>query len=625
MRKSWKKLIAVCMAGALVAAQTAACSKKTETPVESTTEPATEREAVTKGAENYEDIEVTAELGEDGEMTVTYLAEDLDSGWDEASAVKIELDDSGIMAGDGVQISDQVVTINKAGTYIVSGTLTDGQILIDTSKGEVVRLVLNGVEISSKTTSAIYSSGKGKVIMTLADGTTNTISDSTEYVFASAEEDEPNAPVFAKGDLTINGTGTLSVYGNYECAIRSKSVLCVISGELNIQAASDGLKGKDAVVIRGGQINIQSGKDGIKSNNDADLEKGYIWIDGGQIAIAAEDDGIQAETRLVINGGTVDITESQEGLAGRTVDINGGEIKVMASDDGINSAATVATEQEKMQNQEGVYTRIAGGELWINAKADGIDSNGDLYIAGGTLYLSGPASGGDGILDYNGGGYINGGTVFAAGSSGMMQTFDESSAQNYLVVYYTAAQKAGTLITLKDSNGNDIGSYAPEKDYSAVIISTPEIQTGNTYQVITGEETVDMLVEGVMTVYGTASGGMGGSGGGMGGSGGGMGGPGGGMGGRGGGMGGQRPEGTAQDGETGEQTEGMGGGGRGGMGGQRPEGAPAAGELPADGEFPADGGFPAGMGAPGDGQAPDNGELPSEEETTAVAETLQGE
>lgn len=609
MRKNGKKLIAVCMAGALVAAQ-AACSKKAD-PVESTApaEPETEQGTDQEQTENYEDIEVTAELGEGGEMTVTYLAEDLDSGWDEASAVKIALADSGITAGEGVDVSGQTVTIKKAGTYVVSGILTDGQILIDTEKGEVVRLVLNGAEISNKTTSPIYSSGKGKVIMTLAGGTTNTISDSTEYVFAGAEEDEPNAPVFAKGDLTVNGTGTLAVYGNYECAIRSKSVLTVISGELKIQAASDGLKGKDAVVIRDGEINIRSGKDGIKSNNDTDPEKGYIWIDGGKITIAADDDGIQAESRLVINGGEIDITESEEGLAGKTVDINGGEIKVVASDDGINSAATVATEQEKMQDQDGVYTRIAGGEIWINARADGIDSNGDLYIDGGTLYLSGPTGNGDGILDYNGKGYINGGTVFAAGSSGMMQTFNDASTQNYLVVYYTATQKAGTLITLKDSDGNEIGSYAPEKDYSAVIISAPELETGNTYQVITSEETIDMQVEGLMTVYGTGSGGMGG--------------PGGGMGGPGGGMGGQRPEGAAPDGEFpagGERPEGM-GGGRGGMGGRRSEG------TQPDGELPADGSFPEGMEAPGAGRRPDDGARPGEDAAIeeATTETLQSE
>ncbi len=595
MKKNWKKLMAVCVAGALVAVQTTACSKTETVSTEPTaeTETAAGHEPSANDEVNGEDIEVTAELGEDNTKTVTYLAEDLNSGWDEESAVNIEVSDSEITAGDGVTVSDQTVTISKAGTYVISGTLTDGQILIDTAKDEVVRLILNGVELSNKTTAPIYSSGKGKVILTLADGTDNTISDSSGYVYASAEEDEPNAPVFARGDLTINGTGNLNVYGNYECAIRSKSVLTVTSGNLEIQAVSDGLKGKDGVVIRDGQINIQSGKDGIKSNNDEDPEKGYIWIDGGKITIAAEDDGIQAETQLIILNGEIDITRSQEALAGKTVDINGGAIKAVASDDGINSAATVATEQEKMQNQDGVYTRIAGGELWINASADGIDSNGDLYIDGGTLYLSGPTSGGNGILDYNGSAYITGGTVFAAGSSGMMQTFDDTSAQNYLVVYYAAAQKGGTEITLNDNDGNTIGSFAPERDYNAVIISAPELETGKTYQVVTGEETADMLVEGLMTVYGTASGGMGGPGGGRGGMG-----------------GGQRPEGAPEDGEfpaDGERPEGM---GRGGMsGGQRPEGAPENGEFPADGERPEG----MGRGGMGRGQRPEDGQQPADD------------
>lgn len=213
------------------------------------------------------------------------------------------------------------------------------------------------------------------------------------------------------------------------------------------------------------------------------------------------------ETALVINGGEITITESQEGLAGRTVDILGGQIRANASDDGINSAAQAETEQEKMADQEGVYTQIAGGEIWLNASADGIDSNGDLLIAGGTLYLSGPTGNGDGILDYNGTGTITGGTVFAAGSAGMMQTFGDASTQNYLVVYYTETQKAGTQIRLLDESGNELGSYAPEKDYQAAIISSPDIRTGNTYQVVIGEDTVEMTVSGIVTIYGTAPGG----------------------------------------------------------------------------------------------------------------------
>ena len=563
MRKKWNKIMMICVAGTLLAAQVTGCGKTAETPAGESTDVTT---AVTTAAATNtektgsasEDIQVTSRLGEGGEKTITYLVADLADSWDESTAAGITFDTSGITVnGTGAAVSGQTVTITEAGTYVVSGTLADGQILIDAGKEAVVQLVLNGVELSNQTTAPIYSSGKTKVILTLAAGTANTVSDSKEYVFANATDDEPNAPIFTKGDLTINGTGSLEVHGNYGCAIRSKSILTVISGNLNLNAVSDGLKGKDAVIIRDGSIKITSGKDGIKSNNDEDAEKGYIWIDGGQIQIAAKDDGIQAETALIINDGDITITESQEALAGKTVDIIGGFIKAVASDDGINSAATVATEREKQQNQEGVYTRIAGGEIWLDATADGIDSNGNLYIEGGTLYLSGPTGNMDGILDYNGKGYISGGTFFGAGSSGMMQTFAADSAQNYLVVYYTAAKKAGTRITLTDNDGNELDSYAPEKDFSAVIISTPEIQVGNTYHVITGEETADLTVEGLVTTDGAASGGMGGKGG---------------MGGMRGADGGQRPEpGEMPTNEAGETIGGRPGGGQMPPDGQRPE------------------------------------------------------
>lgn len=583
MKKKWNKIMVVCVAGTLLAVQVTGCGKNTKTTAMASTEPTTvAAETTKKTRQTAADIQVTAKLGEDGEKTINYAAEDMDDSWDESTAAGIVFDSSGITVNDaGAEVSGQTVTITKAGTYVVSGILEDGQILIEAGKEAVVQLVLNGVELSSQTTAPIYSPDKTKVILTLAAGTANTVSDSKEYVFASAAEDEPDAPVFTKGDLTINGTGRLDIYGNYGCAIRSKSVLTVISGDLNLNAESDGLKGKDAVIIRDGNINIVSGKDGIKSNNDEDAERGYIWIDGGQIQIAAKDDGIQAETALIINGSNITITESQEALAGKTVDINGGFIKAAASDDGINSAAAVATEMEKMQNQEGVYTRIAGGEIWLDAKADGIDSNGDLYIEGGTIYLSGPTGNGDGILDYNGKGYISGGTFFGAGSSGMMQTFEADSAQNYLVVYYSATEKAGTRITLTDDNGNELGSYAPEKDFMAVIISSPELRTGNTYHVITGEETIDLTVGGLMTTYGTVSGGMGGRGvrGGM----------------RGGADGGQRSDqGEMPANEAGETVRGR----------------PGGGQMPQDGGAPADGmGGSRGTGGSNDGWRPQDGQM----------------
>lgn len=184
--------------------------------------------------------------------------------------------------------------------------------------------------------------------------------------------------------------------------------------------------------------------------------------------------------REKVISGTLDIQSKEDGLKGKDavvirggqIDIQAGQIRAVAQDGGINSAGTAETEWEKMQDQDGVYTRIAGGEIWLDASADGIDSNGDLYMEGGTLYLSGPVSDGEGILDYNGTATITGGTVIAAGGSGMMQIFSEESTQNYLVVYYTEKQEAGTAVQLQSADGTVLAEYAPGKDFTAVILSS---------------------------------------------------------------------------------------------------------------------------------------------------------
>ena len=582
MRKNLKSMTAVCMTCGLVMTQMAGCGQNAEPAATVAAEDTAAQEnkgqateSTVQQADQAEPGTVTVTLGEGGEKSVTYDAEDMNAQWDADSATGIVLAATGItVEGEGASAEGNTVVISHPGTYVVSGALEDGQIRIEAEKDALVHLVLNGVELSNQTTAPIYASEKCKVVLTLAEGTENVIGDMDNYQFAEGE-DEPNAPVFAKGDLTINGSGKLAVQGNFECGIRSKGDLKVVSGTLDIQSEDDGLKGKDAVVIRGGQIDIQSGKDGIKANNDEDADKGYIWIDGGEITIAAEDDGIQAETALILNGGEITISDCQEGLAGKTVDILGGQIRVVAQDDGINSAGTAETEWEKMQDQDGVYTRIAGGEIWLDASADGIDSNGDFYMEGGTLYLSGPVSDGEGILDYNGTATITGGTVIAAGSAGMMQTFSDESTQNYLVVYYTETQEAGTAIQLQNADGTVLAEYTPEKAFVAAIVSSPELETGNTYQVVTGEESVEMTVSGLTTISGTPSKGI----------------------------------------------DGPGGRGMDGRGGNGPEGVttPENGERPEGMTPPERGERPDGMGRQGRGQKP--GMNGSTEAETGEAET----
>lgn len=518
MRWSKKRWAILGLASGILLAQITGCGEKMEGISEEIKNTEQTKNAEQNNGSQHTDnrILVTADLKEGTKKEVSYEPEDLETQWDEEAAGKILLEETGItVEGAGVSVSGNAAVIREGGTFVVSGSMENGQIRMEAEKGELVRLVLKDVELSNDTTAPIYGEGKCKVVLTLAEGTKNIFQDGTDYQYENQGEDEPDGPVFTNGDLTINGLGELQVYGNYGSGIRSKDNLKVISGNIQIVSKEDGLKGRDSVVIRDGTLNIQAGKDGIKSNQDTEEEKGFIWIDGGAITIEAKDDGIQAETALIVNGGQIEITESQEGLAGKTVDIFGGTIKAKTMDDGINSAASVETEREKMQDQEGVYTRIAGGEVWLDTQADGIDSNGDLYIEGGAVYLSGPVSRRDGILDYNGMAEITGGTVFAAGTSGMMQTFGEKSSQNYLVVYWEESQEAGNTIRLMEEDGTILGEYGPPKAFDTAIISVPGLEDGKTYQVSTGEgenQTHEIKISGVETVSGTAGGREGGGG-----------------------------------------------------------------------------------------------------------------
>ena len=203
-----------------------------------------------------------------------------------------------------------------------------------------MRLVLDGFAVSCSDTSPIYGLQCKKLILTLAEGTENQVSDGSSYVFENPDDDEPDAAIFCKGDLTVNGSGSLTVNGNYSDGIRSKEDLKIISGQIQVTAVKDGLKGKDSLTVKDGQIQITSGEDGLKANNDSDPDKGYLIIDGGQIQISAGDDGIHSETWLTIHDGTITVEESNEGIEGMKIDINGGSISVSSEDDGINAAAS---------------------------------------------------------------------------------------------------------------------------------------------------------------------------------------------------------------------------------------------------------------------------------------------
>lgn len=432
---------------------------------------------------------------------------DKEVSYDESESVTISLaDNSSSCESDAVSITENTITIKDEGTYILSGSLSDGMVIVEAEDTDKVQIVLNGASISNDQSAALYVRSADKVFVTTASGTENTLVHSGSS-YTAIDENNIDAAIFSKSDLTLNGEGTLTVTAQEGHGIVSKDDLVLTSGTYVITSASHGLSGKDSVRIANGTYTIVSGKDGIHAQNKDDSSSGFVYLAGGTYTISAGDDGIHAASNVTISEGKIDITQSYEGIEGLSIDIAGGEISVLASDDGINAAGgndSSSSEgfqggDDQFASTEGAYIQISGGVLHVNASGDGIDSNGDITVSGGETYVSGPTNDGNGSLDYNGSAQITGGIFAASGSSGMAQNFDSSSTQGVIMVNVDG-QEGNTAISLLDSSSTELLSWTAEKQYSSIIISTQEIQQGETYTITAGTAeqsvTMDSLVYG---------------------------------------------------------------------------------------------------------------------------------
>lgn len=283
---------------------------------------------------------------------------DLDPGYDASSATTVTLADSGCqVSGSGAAADGSTVTITAAGTYVISGSLSSGQVVVD-ADGEKVQLVLAGASVTSADSAAILVRAAKKVWLTLADGTHNALATTGEY--AADDESNIDGAVFCKADLTVNGPGSLAVTSAAGHGIVCKDELVLVSGEVTVEAAKHAIQAKDAICAVGGTWALTAGTDGIHCGTDDDAEKGAVLItggaftikaasdgvdaantlevDGGEITVAAGDDGLHSEYALQVDDGAITVSESYEGLEGSTVTINGGEIDVTSSDDGVNAA-----------------------------------------------------------------------------------------------------------------------------------------------------------------------------------------------------------------------------------------------------------------------------------------------
>ena len=358
-------------------------------------------------SEDTTTTESTSEVTEAVSASGLFTDRDLDAGYDESKSAVIQLNGtSAACSSDAVKISGGNVTITDEGTYILSGTLDDGMIIVDAGKSDKTQLVLDGVTIHSQTCAPIYIRQADKVFLTLAPGSTNTLSNGG--TFTAIDENNIDAVIFSKDDLTLNGSGILIVTSPAGHGIVSKDSLKITGGIYDINCASHGLAGKDDVCIVNADFTIVSGKDGIHSENDDDT-LGFIWLQSGTFDISAEGDGISAASYLQIEDGSFQITAGGGSVnatapsseswgsfmgGGRHGDgmMGGG---MMGGAPGQPSEAEDTADSTSMKGiKAGAALTINGGVFTIDTADDAVHSNDCVTVSGGTFEI---ASGDDGF------------------------------------------------------------------------------------------------------------------------------------------------------------------------------------------------------------------------------------
>lgn len=357
---------------------------------------------------------------------------DLNPAFDDITAEVTLNGSSAECNNSGISIDGSTITITEEGIYRFSGTLDNGQIIVNAPDAKV-QIILDNADITCSTSSAIYGVNSKKIFISSAENSVNNLTDGKNYTYADETNQEPDACIFSKDSLTINGKGTLNINSSLS-GIHGKDDVVITGGNINITSDGDGIKGKDYVAVADGNISITSGEDGIKSTNTNDTSLGYVYIQNGGFIINSAQDGIQAETDLIILDGNFDITSgggsekytkthsdfggmtppddfnpqnfsdmpprenqtdttgtkiSTKGIkGGSSVNIIGGEFTVNSADDAVHSANVV----------------ISGDNLTITTGDKGIHADSNIYIDGGTINITNSYEGIEGaVINVSGG------------------------------------------------------------------------------------------------------------------------------------------------------------------------------------------------------------------------------
>jgi hypothetical protein len=455
-----------------------------------------------------------------------FTERDLADDYDESGAETITLSGTSAKssANSGVTIDGSTITISAEGVYVVSGTLSDGQIIVDADDSAKVQIVLKEADITSETSAAIYVKSADKVFITTAKGTDNTLANGGR--FTADGDTNVDGAVYAKDDITFNGSGSLTITSPAGHGVVGNDDVKFGGGTYTITALGHGVKANDSARFAESDVMITSGsdKDGVHvSDDEAETSESFFYMADGSLKITSKDDGIHADAEVIVEGGTIDINESYEGIEGLNIKISGGSTTLVATDDGLNAAggnnstsdATFSNDDWKGGKGGGFNDggsngsiAISGGELNITAGGDGVDSNGSVEITGGKTIVQGPSSGDTSVLDYNSTASITGGTFIGTGGAGMAENF--SSAEQGMIAVSVGNQSAGSAVTLKNSSGDVIAEVTPELDYAVVYISTEDMAQGNTYTLTAGDYSESITLS--ENIYSNLAGGMGGKG-----------------------------------------------------------------------------------------------------------------
>ena len=551
---------------------------------------------------NGEALGITKIVDEDAEQnsdSAYFTTNDQNGSWDTTGAAAITLTGDGAsISGNGAYVYDGNVVIAEAGRYVLSGSLEDGSIIVDAHDSSKVWILLDGVEINCSDDACIQVDQADKVFLTLAEGSENTLISGSAYS-DTALSDGTDGAIFAHDDLTINGSGSLTVTAQYSHGISANDDLVITGGTITISAADDAIHVNDSIRIKDAAITVTAGDDGLLTTNE--VENGYLYIEsgtlditasgdgihttgdvtvaGGETNISAGDDGIHSDASVFVQSGTILISDCYEGIEALIIDVSGGDVSINCEDDGFNAnggssdmfggggqmgggqndgtfghggmhgsgtdegttgemptppdrsgesmsggmptgqeTETASGSGQSSADTEDVetYISISGGNIRIvnevGQDADGLDSNGDIKISGGTIYISLLGTGSNCAVDYasesGGVAEITGGTIIACGASSMAESFDSTSTQASILYNMSSIAAAGTTLTVTDADGSVLLSWEVPCSFSSALISCPEMKVGGTYTVSAGETSEEITLESVSTTYGDAQGGM---------------------------------------------------------------------------------------------------------------------